>query len=83
MPNVTSVTKLDSVYTMSRYSQCQYTGSCAQKHKGRKIERRTHMATETQDRAKALAWLARQLRWERALSDLRTGTEPAAERKAA
>ena len=41
------------------------------------------MATETQDREKALAWIARQLRWERALSDLRTGIEPAAERKAA
>ena len=41
------------------------------------------MATKTQEREKALAWIARQLRWERTLADLRTESEPEAERKAA
>ena len=41
------------------------------------------MATKTQERDKALAWIARQLRWERTLAELRTGDEPAAEPKAA
>ena len=40
------------------------------------------MAT-TQEREKALAWIARQLRWERTLADLRTGLPVLAERKAA
>jgi hypothetical protein len=41
------------------------------------------MATETQEREKALAWIARQLKWERALSHLRAGGAPVAQRKAA
>lgn len=41
------------------------------------------MATETQERQKALAWIARQLQWERALSNLRAGGATVAERKAA
>jgi hypothetical protein len=41
------------------------------------------MATETNEREKALAWIARQLRWERALASLRTGTPAVADRKAA
>jgi hypothetical protein len=41
------------------------------------------MATTTKvERDKALAWIARQLRWERALANLRDG-KPAVERKAA
>jgi hypothetical protein len=38
---------------------------------------------KTQERDKALAWIARQLRWERTLADLRTGLPAAIERKAA
>jgi hypothetical protein len=34
------------------------------------------------ERERALAWISRQLRWERALADLRAGTDEAA-RKAA
>jgi hypothetical protein len=41
------------------------------------------MATKTQEREKALAWIARQLRWERTLADLRTDSVPVAARKAA
>ena len=41
------------------------------------------MATTTvQERDKALAWIARQLRWERTLADLRADERPA-DRKAA
>lgn len=35
------------------------------------------------EREKALAWIASQLRWERALADLRTGLPARVERKAA
>jgi len=38
---------------------------------------------KTQEREKALAWIARQLRWERTLADLRTGEVDLVERKAA
>ena len=42
------------------------------------------MATTTKvERDKALAWIARQLRWERALTNLRDGKQPAVDRKAA
>jgi hypothetical protein len=40
------------------------------------------MATTTVERDKALAWIARQLRWERTLADLRAD-ERETERKAA
>ena len=41
-------------------------------------EKGTHMGTTTTiERERALAWIARQLRWERTLADLRdTGDEP-------
>jgi hypothetical protein len=39
--------------------------------------------TTTVERDKALAWIARQLRWERALTNLRDGKQPAVARKAA
>jgi len=39
------------------------------------------MATTSIERERALAWIARQLRWEHALADLRAGAEVA--RKAA
>ncbi len=38
---------------------------------------------KTQERDKALAWIARQLRWERTLADLRIGGVALVERKAA
>ena len=38
---------------------------------------------KTQERDKALAWIARQLRWERTLADLRTGLPEAVQREAA
>jgi hypothetical protein len=42
------------------------------------------MATTTvQEREKALAWIARQLRWERTLAELRTDDHVVDERKAA
>jgi hypothetical protein len=41
------------------------------------------MATNTLEREKALAWIARQLRWERTLADLRTDSVPVVARKAA
>ena len=44
------------------------------------------MATTTVERDKALAWIARQLRWERTLADLRAvlrADERETERKAA
>jgi hypothetical protein len=42
------------------------------------------MTTTTKvERDKALAWIARQLRWEQALTNLRTGSKPAFDRKAA
>jgi hypothetical protein len=41
------------------------------------------MATQSNEREKALQWIARQLRWERTLADLRTGIVPADVRKAA
>ena len=78
--DVTCVTKLDSNYTMSRYSQCQYTGAYAPR-----IIRSRKEATmaKTQERDKALAWIARQLRWERTLAHLRTGEVVLDQRKAA
>jgi hypothetical protein len=39
--------------------------------------------TTTLEREKALAWIARQLRWERTLAQLRAEDAPADERKAA
>jgi hypothetical protein len=41
------------------------------------------LMAKTQEREKALAWIARQLRWERTLADLRTDLPEALERKAA
>ena len=38
---------------------------------------------KTQEREKALAWIARQLRWERTLADLRTDEVDLVARKAA
>jgi hypothetical protein len=39
--------------------------------------------TSVQERERALAWIARQLRWERTLADLREGPVDVVERKAA
>lgn len=40
-------------------------------------------STTSIERERALAWVARQLRWERTLTDLRRGTTRATVRKAA
>lgn len=39
--------------------------------------------TNAIERERALAWIARQLRWERTLADLRDGTVDVEERRAA
>jgi len=41
------------------------------------------MATTTIEREKALAWIARQLRWERTLAELRGDRETSPARRAA
>ena len=87
MASVTFVTELDSDYSKSVYSECQYAGACAPKHKHRvtALKSEDHMATATStiEREKALAWIARQLRWERTLATLRVGPEPTVLSKAA
>ena len=44
---------------------------------------RTEERSRDEDRERALAWLAGQLRWERMLEDLRSGRSAEAGRKAA
>ena len=49
----------------------------------KKSEDHMAIATSTIAREKALAWIARQLRWERTLAALRVGPEPTVLSKAA
>jgi len=91
---VTCVTRLDSTYPKSEYCLSQDACACAPSHmlawgrmdRTRRPKSRAGVAmgtTTSIERERALAWIARQMSWERTLIDLRRGSTQDATRHAA